>query len=515
MNRDFWLAVDFWLAASVPMTRPPAAPAALGRTVCDVAAHLGLAATGTTGELARSVTGVSDDSRTVTAGDLYVALPGEREHGLTFEAEAAARGAVAVLSDRPATALPCLVVSDPRRHVGPLAAWIHDHPSARLDVYGVTGTNGKTSATYLVDAGLSGAGVRNAMITGIAIRSPAGSWPAQRTTPEAAVLQRLLAGFRDEGALAAAMEVSSHAVSQRRVDGIRFRVVAFTNLGRDHLDYHRTMEEYYAAKAALFTPERAGAAVVNVDDPYGRRLCASTDLPVWTHSTRDPTADVFADGIACDAEGTRFTVHTPSGRLPVSLALLGPHQVANALTALTSLVLAGVDLRGAVHGMEQLARVPGRLERVDVGQPFLALVDYMHNSAGQRSLLPFLRSLTTGRLLVVLGATGDRDPGKRFRLGATAAELADVVVVTDESPRSEPADRVREAVAAGARSVRGGELVVEPDRRRALEQAAARARPGDVLVVAGRGADGHQVYGEQVRPFDDREQLAQVLDRRR
>lgn len=501
---------DLRTCAHAPMTRSPRAPAVV-RTLHDVATHLGLPVSGLTEQVGRAVTGVCDDSRTVSAGDLYVALPGRRVHGLAFEAEALARGAVAVLSDQPAALLPSLVVADPRRHVGPLAAWIHHHPSRGLDVYGVTGTNGKTSATYLLHAGLVGAGLRAAMITGIAVQGPAGSRPADRTTPEAAVLQRLLAQFRDEGVVAAAMEVSSHAVSQRRVDGTRFRVAAFTNLGRDHLDYHGSMEDYFATKAALFTRERAGAAVINVDDHHGRRLLASTDLPVLTHSTGDPTADVHADHVSCDANGTRFTVHTPSGQLPVSLPLLGPHQVANALTAITSLVATGVNLTAAITGMEKLAGVPGRLERIDAGQSFLALVDYMHNSAGQRSLLPFLRSLTAGRLLVVLGATGDRDPGKRFLLGATAAELADVVVVTDESPWTEPAGDIREAVAAGARSVGGGELVVEPDRRRALEHAAARARPGDVLVVAGRGADGFQVYGEQVRPFDDREQLAQVL----
>jgi UDP-N-acetylmuramoyl-L-alanyl-D-glutamate--2,6-diaminopimelate ligase len=460
------------------------------------------------------VTGVSDDSRTVQPGDLYTALPGRRFHGLDFEADAASRGAVVVLSDRPSRCLPTLVVEEPRRWVGPLASWIHHHPSHELDLHGVTGTNGKSSATYLLETALTALGVVTGMIGGVTVRGPAGARPATRTTPEAAVVQRTLAAFRDQAVSAVTMEVSSHAISQGRIDGLQFRTVAFTNLGPDHLDYHGTMEKYFATKATLFAADRAHAAVVNIDDEYGKRLVATAEVPVWTHSTTDAGADVYADAIRCDADGTTFTLHTPVGHTQVRLSLLGPHQVDNALTALTSLAATGADVLRAAAGLETLSCVPGRLERVDLGQGFLALVDYMHNTSGQHQLLPFLKTLATGgQLILVIGATGNRDPGKRFPLGHTAATYADIVVVTDESPFSENPGLLRDAVAEGAYAAGSAEVVVEADRCRAFEFAAACAGPGDVLVVAGRGCDPYQTFDSTTVPFDDHDQLRRALKR--
>ena len=285
------------------------------------------------------------------------------------------------------------------------------------------------AATYLLDAALGTLGVVTGMISGVTVRGPGGARPATRTTPEAAVLQRILAEFREQDVGAVPMEVSSHAIVQGLVDGVWFRTVAFTNLGPDHLDFHGTMDRYFAAKAAVFTPDRAKAAVVNRDDEYARRLAATARIPVWTHSTNDTHADLYADEIRCGADGTDFSLHTPDGYARVRLSLLGPHQVGNALTALTSLAATGADVLGAAAGLETLHGVPGRLERIDAGQDFLALVDYMHNTSGQKELLPFLRSLTAGGLFIlVIGATGDRDPSKRFPLGHTAAAYADVVV---------------------------------------------------------------------------------------
>ncbi|WP_242496711.1 UDP-N-acetylmuramoyl-L-alanyl-D-glutamate--2,6-diaminopimelate ligase [Rhodococcus sp. Q1] len=464
----------------------------------------------------RVITGISDDSRTVQPGDLYVALPGHHVHGLDFAAEAGSRGAVAGLSDRPSHLLPTFVVDRPRDVVGPLASWILGHPSHDLQVHGITGTNGKTSATYLLDTALSANGVVTGMIGGVVVRGPTGVRAATRTTPEAAVVHRTLAEFRDQAVQAVTLEVSSHGISQGRIDGVRFRTVAFTNLGPDHLDFHHTMEQYFAAKAALFTADRAQAAVVNIDDEYGRRLAASAEVPVWTHSTRDARADIYADTIRCDLHGTTFTVHTPSGRAPVRLSLLGPHQVANALTALTSVAAADGDVLHAAAGLETLAGVPGRLERVDAGEGVLALVDYMHNTSGQRELLPFLRSLAPERRLVlVISATGERDPGKRFPLGHTAATYADVVVVTDDSPLSEDPRVLRDAVAEGAFAARSARVVVEPDRHRAFEIAVAHTGPGDVVVVAGRGCEPRLVSGETIQLFDDRDELRQALHRAR
>lgn len=462
-------------------------------------------------DVAVAIRGVCDDSRSVVPGNLYLALPGRHVHGLEFEAEAAARGAVAVMSDRASRLLPTIVVDDPRRWAGPVSSHIHCHPSTGFDVYGVTGTNGKTSTTYLLASTLAALGERVGMMTGITICGPSGISPAARTTPEAAVLQRTLAEFRDDGVTAAAMEVSSHGVVQGRVDATRFAAMVFTNLGRDHLDFHGSMENYYAAKASLFTADRTNIGVVGVDDAYGRRLSATVDVPHWTFSTVDHSADVFGDHIVCDASGTSFVARTPLGSYPIALPLLGRHQVCNALAALTPLVATGRNLDTAIAGIEAVTCVPGRLERVRAGQSFMALVDYVHNMSGQRQLLPYLRSLTTGQLIIVLGATGDRDPGKRFPLGTTAATFADVVIVTDESPFSEDAATIRNAVAAGAAAARHAEVIVEPDRRRAFTVAAALAQPADVLVAVGRGCDQYQTYGAATRPFDDRRELWKVL----
>lgn len=481
--------------------------------VRDLVGHLGdaLRAAPRAGH-ERMVTGVSDDSRTVQSGDLYAALPGNHVHGIDFDADAASRGAVAVLSDRPSRVLPTLLVDDPRHWVGPLASHIHHHPSRELTVHGITGTNGKTSATYLLDAALAATDVVTGMIGGIVVRGPVCVRPATLTTPQAAVLQRTLAEFREQHVQAVTMEVSSHAISQGRVDGVWFRTVAFTNLGPDHLDFHHTMERYFAAKAALFTPDRTQAAVVNIDDDHGRTLAAALDVPVWTHSTRDPAADVYAESIRCDPHGTTFTAHTPAGRAHVRLSLLGPHQVHNALTALTSVAAADGDVLRAAEGLETLSCVPGRLERVEAGRDVLALVDFMHNTSGQHELLPFLRSLAAERqLILVISATGERDPGKRFPLGYTAASYAHIVVVTDDSPYSEDPRLLRDAVTEGARAAHHARIVVEADRHRALEIAAASTRPGDVLVVAGRGCDPRLVRGDTTTPFDDRVELRRAL----
>lgn len=478
-------------------------------TLAAVAANLGLP-TPDAGDTV--IAGVSDDSRTVRPGELYLAFPGRHAHGLDFEDEARGRGAVALLSDRPGSLLPTIVVDEPRAHAGAVSAFVHRFPSASLDVYGVTGTNGKTSTTYFLDAALKAAGETVGTITGISIAGPQRSVPASKTTPEAATLQSSLARFLEEGATAAALEVSSHAVVERRVDGTRFAVMGFTNLGRDHLDYHGSMEGYFAAKAQLFDRDRAGAAAIGIDDAYGRRLAASVSVPCVTWSVTDPRADVYADAIECTSFGSTFGVRTPSGAFDVRLRLLGPHQVHNAVAAVAMVAANDGDVDAAVAGIAELDAVPGRLERIDVGQPYLALVDYMHNTAGQRRLLPYLRSLTTGKLIVVVGATGDRDPGKRFPLGATAAALADVVIVTDESPGSEDAATIRTAVAEGAVAAKSATVVVEPDRRRALTRAVEIARAGDVLVVAGRGCDEVLIHSWGTVGFDDRAELRQAIE---
>ncbi|WP_280425275.1 UDP-N-acetylmuramoyl-L-alanyl-D-glutamate--2,6-diaminopimelate ligase [Nocardia carnea] len=493
---------------SVDDPRPPKT-----RGLSDLAAHLGVPWSSTDPVGETSITGISQDSRTVGPGEVYAALPGSNHHGAVFALEAAARGAVAAISDRLCAALPTFVVDDPRRVLGPLASWIYGHPSHDLDVFGVTGTNGKTSTAYLLSAGLRGAGIETGLISGVTVHGPSGAHPAVRTTPEACELQRTLADFHATGASAVALEVSSHALALHRTDGTRFRVGVFTNLGPDHLDFHDDLEGYYSAKAKLFSPERCEYAVIGVDDDYGRRLAAEVDIPHCTYSTQSTAADFYADHIEADEHGTAFVVHGADHSAAVRLDLLGRHQVDNTLGAIAALSAAGIDLDAAIAGMESLECVPGRMQRIGAGQPFLAFVDYMHNISGQQRQFPYLRSLTNGKIIVVIGATGERDPGKRRPLGWTAATFADTVVITDESPFSDDPARLRDDVAAGAYAADHAEVVLEPTRADAIAMAVALAQPGDVLVVAGRGHDPVQTYGATTLAFDDRTELRHALNR--
>lgn len=458
------------------------------------------------------VHGVTLTSADVAPGDLFAGLPGRIRHGADFAGRAAGAGAVALLSNRSDPRLPSLVVDDPRRVLGVLSARLYGDPCRALSVYGVTGTNGKTSTAHLLAAGLEAAGRRVGLAGSLESRVPGrAARPAERTTAEAPAIQRLLASTHRAGGTDVVLEVSSHALELGRVNGTRFRVAVFTNLSPDHLDLHGTLDRYYAAKASLFTPDRCEHAVVNIGDPHGRRLAAETRCPLTTFTTGPEPADWSARAISADADGTRFRLCGPGVDREVRLRLLGAHQADNAVAALVALTAGGVNLRAAVRGIQNLASVPGRLERIDVGQSFLAFVDFAHNTGGQRRLLPFLRSLTDGRVIVVLGATGERDPRKRDALGDTAAHGADVVIVTDESAHSENPAMLREAVAAGAR--RGGRVAVhvEPDRQRAVLLAVSTARPGDVVVVTGRGADQRQTSNSGSRPFDDRTALRHAL----
>lgn len=463
----------------------------------------------TSGSLVR---GICDDSRTVSAGDAYVAISGQRCHGLDFADDARAAGAVLIISDRPSAVLPTIVVDDPRTIIGPLCSWFYQNPSQALRVFGVTGTNGKTSTTHFLEAGLRATGQTVGLISGVRIKGPGCDLVPERTTPEAPTLHRTLAHFRREGVTACAMEISSHAVDQHRVDAIAYRAMAFTNLGRDHLDYHGTMNNYFATKASMFTADRTEIAVVNIDDTYGSQLAATATAPdIWTCAITDHRADVYAHRISLGAAGSRFTVHTPAGSTQIRLQTLGPHQVSNALVALTTLLADGVPLDTAAQGLSSLHGVRGRCEPVHAGQPFTAIVDYMHNTAGQRALLPYLRSLTAERLILVAGATGGRDPGKRQPLGFYAARHADLLIITDESPHNEDPATIRAQVLRGAHHAQHATIIEEPDRRLAIDLAVAAAAPGDVLVIAGRGSDTRQHFGTHTTHFDDHTQLHQSI----
>jgi len=457
------------------------------------------------------IDGITLDSGAAAPGDLFAGLPGMRRHGAEYADDAARAGARVVLSDRVCPVLPTLVVAAPRRVLGPLASWLHGDPSTALDVHGVTGTNGKTSTVHLLAAGLRAAGRHVGWAGSLELRAGDRARVAERTTVEAPAVQEFLASARDAGADDVALEVSSHGLALDRVAGVRFRSAVFTNFSPDHLDLHGDLESYYATKASLFTPDRCGLAVIGVDGEAGRRLAGETRCPVVTFAAGGGPADWRALDVQAGITGTRFRLCGPGVDRQVRLRLLGAHQVDNVLAAVATAAAAGVDPDDALRGIEEVGVVPGRLERIDVGQPFLALVDFAHNVGGQRRLLPFLRSLTGGRLIVVLGATGERDPAKRADLGACVGAQADVAVVTDESAYSDDPAGLRAAVADAARRVGRAEVVVEPDRARALAVAVAAAAPGDVVLVAGRGADQVQVSAAGRREFDDRIALRRAL----
>lgn len=482
------------------------------------------------------VTGVTLSTARVLPGDLYVALPGARAHGADYAPAAVDAGAVAILTDpdgarRCAGAgvvVPVLVTEQPRALLGRLAAWLYGAPAARMATVAVTGTQGKTTTTRLADAALTAAGVPAAVVGTVGTRVRGAEIKTSLTTPEAPDLHALFAAMVEQEVAVCAMEVSSHALVLGRVDGVVFDVAVFTNLGRDHLDFHADVEEYFAAKASLFTPERARRGLVNVDDEFGRRLvheARETGLEVRTFSVAPGDAspewqpgehaDWWVEAVEALPEGSRFTLHGPGGlAVRSAVALPGRFNVANAVAALAALVEVGVDAELAAAGLARSGGVPGRLERVDAGQDYTVVVDYAHKPDAVAAALGTLRPLTDGRLVLVLGAGGDRDPGKRPLMGRIGAELADVLVVTDDNPRSEDPAAIRAEVLAGAAEVSDDEravLVEEGDRRLAIRRALALAGPGDIVVVAGKGHEtGQEIHGV-VSPFDDRVVAAEEI----
>lgn len=528
------------LAVPARDSRPLRSP---GRPLADVAAAAGAALPDGAERLV--VTGVVLDSRRARPGDLYAALPGARTHGARFADQAAALGATALLTDaegaRLATAagagLPAVVVEDPRAVLGAVSALVWGEPAEHLQVLGVTGTNGKTTVTTLLESALEQLGTPSALVGTVCTRIAGEELPSARTTPEAPDLHALLALAVERGARAAALEVSSHAVALHRVDGLVLDVAAFTNLSQDHLDFHPTMEDYFAAKAALFTPQRARAAVVCVDDAWGRRLAElsrSAGVPTTTVSTTTAPADWSVDagslGERSDGRpGSAFGLTGPGGRrVAAASPLPGTFNVANTAVAVAVLAAAGHDPAAAAAALAGARGVPGRMEVVaprSAGPDELAalpvgVVDYAHTPDAVSAALAALRPSTPGRLVVVLGAGGDRDPGKRPAMGAAAAAGADAVVVTDDNPRSEDPAAIRAAVLSGARSARkalpegAAEVLEVPDRREAVARGVALALaggPGGTVLVAGKGHERGQEVAGRVHPFDDREELAAAL----
>jgi UDP-N-acetylmuramoyl-L-alanyl-D-glutamate--2,6-diaminopimelate ligase len=473
----------------------------------------------------RGVSGITHDSRRVHPGDLYAALPGSQHHGARFCAQAASAGAAAILTD-PAgkelairSGLPVFVVGDPRSRLGEIASWIYGNPSGKLTLLGVTGTSGKTTTTYLLEAGLKAAGHLSGLVGGVQTRIGDVTADSSLTTPEATDLQALLAAMVEQGVTAAAMEVSSHALALGRVAGTSYDVAVFTNLSQDHLDFHETIDAYFAAKAELFTPRYAKTGVVNIDDSHGRMLAADPQIPLTTYSPAgNPDADWRAADVRGGADGAAFRVIGPGGvEADASVALPGPFNVANALAAIVALVEAGVGIATAVAGVAACPGVPGRLERVEAGQDFTVLVDYSHKPGAVRAVLEALRPVTLGNLTIVLGCGGDRDRAKRPLMGEAAAGLADLAVFTNDNPRSEDPLEILAEMLAGALTVPAvdrAHVIIEPDRAAAIGLAVTRASKGDVVLVAGKGHERGQYAGSAVIPFDDREVAAEALARR-
>ena len=470
------------------------------------------------GDAATVVRGVRHDSREIEPGDLFVALSGAQHDGARFVRDAIARGAAAVLAtSADGVGAPVLLADDPRRALALAAAAVYAHPTFALDVVGVTGTNGKTTTTHLLEAALAAAGARPALVGTVAMRAPGIERTTPFTTPEADAISRFAREALDRGATHLLMEVSSHALAQHRVDAVRFRVAALTNLTQDHLDFHGTMEAYAAAKATLFHELHPAAAVINVDDAFGQKLARDVSVPLWRVSTRaDADAEVRALRVTMGRDGIRATVRTPSGDLELVSPLIGAHNLENLLVALACGLALEVDPQALLRGLATSPGAPGLLERVADPRGVAVLVDYAHTPDALARALAALRPLTPGRLFVVFGCGGDRDRTKRPQMGEAAAKGADVLVVTTDNPRTEPPARILEEIVPGVESasvsrvdaatLRGsarGYVVVE-DRRTAIGLAVAAAKQGDTVLVAGKGHEDYQIVGTEKRPFDDR-----------
>jgi UDP-N-acetylmuramoyl-L-alanyl-D-glutamate--2,6-diaminopimelate ligase len=495
------------------------------------------------------VTGVAHDSRAVEPGDLFVALPGERFDGRAFAAEAAARGAVAIagplpergeggpgqtaLPDggpgqpaiKPLPPVPWVVLDDPRAALGPLAARAYGHPDRELVLVGVTGTNGKTTVATLIAAVLEAAGLPAGFLGTIGYRFGGQAFAGAHTTPEASDLFRTLRRMRQAGAASVAMEVSSHALAMGRVTGAAFDAAVFTNLTRDHLDYHRTLDGYFAAKRRLFAQLKPGGrAAVNVDDPYGERLAAELGAEtVISWSDGGPgaggaraAADVRPRSPAdvhLGAGGVRAVLATPRGELAFTSPLRGRYNLANLLAAAAAAEALALPHEAVVRAFSAQSPIPGRMEPVERGQPFPVFVDYAHTDAALAAALGAVREMAP-KVAVVFGCGGERDPGKRSLMGRVAGELADLAIVTSDNPRGEDPLAIIAAVEEGLRSSGNRAYRLVPDRREAIRQAVAAAEPGWAVLVAGKGHEREQIVGGRRLPFSDREEIGRALEER-
>ena len=477
------------------------------------------------GDVSRPVHAITDDSRAVTAGSLFVAVKGERVDGHGFVEQAIKAGAAEVIAQAPVASgpLPFVLVADSRKALGLLGSRFHGDPSARLKMIGVTGTNGKTTTTYLCKSLLEGIGRRVGLIGTVGYQIGQETFPASHTTPGALDLQELLAKMVECGLTATVMEVSSHALTLDRTSGCEYDVAVFTNLTQDHLDFHHTMDEYFEEKLRLFTGLAGGQktgkrAIVNLDDPRGDAVRAACPVPVWGYAIQNQT-DLKAERVRLSLTGTTFTAATPSGTFTVESRLVGEHNVYNLLAAIGVALHAGATSDQICEATAHIANVPGRFERVSSGQDFTVVVDYAHTEDALLRLLTAAQALKTGRIITVFGCGGDRDRGKRPKMGSAAVEYSDVVVLTSDNPRTEDPMAILREVEVGVRDALTRRSHVRyhlvPDRREAIGAAIREAHRDDMVLIAGKGHEDYQIIGTKKFHFDDREVAREAIQQLR
>ncbi|HEY3665904.1 MAG TPA: UDP-N-acetylmuramoyl-L-alanyl-D-glutamate--2,6-diaminopimelate ligase [Polyangiaceae bacterium] len=501
-----------------PNTPVPEARSGAGVPLAELLGVLAAESPRVIGDASVRLFGVHQDSRRVEAGDLFVARSGGKVSGASFATAAVLRGARALLVERgaplPAVAVPMLEVLDARRSLALAAEAVYGYPSRALSLVGVTGTNGKTTTSWLVERALAGIGARPARLGTVGFAFGGESVESAMTTPEADDISRYAARVRDAGGTHFVMEVSSHALSLDRVRALHFKVAAFSNLTQDHLDFHASLAEYGETKARLFTDLAPEVSVLNVDDPFGAKLVQRAHGQVLRVSKRTG-ADLFPKQVTLDARGIRGIFQAPSGEVLLESRLVGEHNLENLLLALGILQGLGVDLAQAAQALGEAPQVPGRLERCDEpGDDILVLVDYAHTPDALERVLVAARSLTQRRVLCVFGCGGDRDPQKRPRMGGAVGRLADYAWLTNDNPRTEEPRAIAAAVEVGLREM-DAKYEVELDRARAIELAIAHAEPGDVVLIAGKGHEPYQLIGGKSFAFDDRVEARRELATRR
>ena len=473
------------------------------------------------GDVSCPVQAITDDSRAVTAGSLFVAVKGERVDGHDFVEQAikAGAGAVIVQASVASGPLPFVRVADSRKALGLLGSRFHGDPSARLKMIGVTGTNGKTTTTYICKSLLEGIGRRVGLIGTVGYQIGQEIFPASHTTPGALALQQLLAKMVEAGLNAVVMEVSSHALALDRTSGCEYDVAVFTNFTQDHLDFHHTMDEYFEAKLRLFTGLAGGQkvgkrAIVNLDDPRGKAIRAACPVPVWGYAIQSQ-ADLKAEGVRLSLTGTTFTAATPAGSFTVESRLVGAHNVYNLLAAIGVALHDGATSDQIREATAHITNVPGRFERVSSGQDFTVVVDYAHTEDALVRLLTAAQALKTDRIITVFGCGGDRDRGKRPKMGRAAVEYSDVVVLTSDNPRTEDPMAILREVEVGVREALVHRSHVQyhlvPDRREAIGAAIREAHRGDMVLIAGKGHEDYQIVGTKKFHFDDREVAREAI----